>query len=127
MRMRRNLYIVLSILSLAITFLVWWMLVQADDLLSKVSCARLSRWRGSCETQDRYSTPWMMVLVFGVGGLITLGFAVLAWLDTVMLRADERQQKSVTIIPSTGMVIVRSGDDQTSVHTSERNLSTRKS
>jgi hypothetical protein len=109
--MHRNIYIVLAILSLVLTFVVWWMLVRADNIMQRVACLpMLGSQSTNCESEPRYATPLIVFMVFLVGGLLTGSLAFLAWLysDHHAEHPGPAAQEALLYVEHTGMLVVRS-------------------
>lgn len=113
-KLRRNAFVIMALLSALATILVWWLLLAADDIWASLACS--GRWSTgtNCGADATYATPLMAMLVFGVGGLITASFAWLAWQETLVLRhgeppsASRSQTESRTdVLDPTGIQIVR--------------------
>ncbi|NDJ77434.1 MAG: hypothetical protein GYB65_14370 [Chloroflexi bacterium] len=110
MKIRRIAYIVLSILMIVITFLFWWMLVKVDQVVTKIACSTPFGRESRCETDTRYTSPLLTFVIFFVGSFLALGFALMAWSDTVTTTQPPDSQ--IMVLESTGMLVVRtSGPD----------------
>lgn len=85
MKRRRNVYAALAVAAVLLTVLVWQLVVRADEAFDETDDISMS-FDGERATPDLDRSP---VPYFVVGGVVAIGFALLAWRNAVGYRDQE--------------------------------------